>query len=124
MNKAAAMLSGVRDLLEFQKFNRALEEIWGVIGEANKYVDAMAPWVLRKQDPNRMCTVLYVLAETIRLIGFVIQPFMPKSAEKILDLIAVDPSCRDFKDFDKPLASGTTLPTPEPVFPRFIEDSK
>ena len=124
MNKAAAMLSGVRDLLEFQKFNRALEEIWGVIGEANKYVDAMAPWVLRKQDQNRMCTVLYVLAETIRLIGFVIQPFMPKSAEKILDLIAVDPSCRDFKDFDKPLASGTTLPTPEPVFPRFIEDSK
>ena len=49
--------------------NRALELIWEVCGDANRYVDAQAPWTLRKTDPARMATVLWVLAETLRRLG-------------------------------------------------------
>ena len=124
LKKGSVMLVVMRDQLDNQKFNRALEEIWSVIGEANKYVDAMAPWALRKEDPNRMCTVLYVLAEIIRYIGLVVQPFMPDASCKILDLLAVDKTKREFKDFDETLVAGTSLPMPEPVFPRFVEDGQ
>ena len=49
---------------------------------------------------------------------------MPDSGCKILDLLAVDQTKREFKDFEEALLVGTPLPMPEPVFPRFIEDGQ
>ena len=67
----------------------ALEAIWQVVGEANRYVDEQAPWALHKTDPARMATVLYVLAETMRQLAILVQPFMPHSMAKMLDQLAV-----------------------------------
>jgi methionyl-tRNA synthetase len=50
-----------------------------------------------------------------------VQPFMPDSAGKILDQLAVPAAERAFASFDKELASGTALPAPQGVFPRFVE---
>ena len=58
-----------RGAMELQAIHRMLEAVWAVVGEANRYVDAQAPWALRENDPARMNTVLYVLADVIRILG-------------------------------------------------------
>jgi len=67
---------------------------------------------------------LYVLAETIRHLGLYIQPFMPDSAAKMLDLLAIPENARDFDHVgpDHALTAGMALPKPEPVFPRFVDE--
>ncbi len=66
-------------------FNRAMQSVWAVIGLANKYIVTSEPWVLAK-DPaktDRLNTVLYSLAETLRLIGLVLAPVMPETSLKM-----------------------------------------
>jgi methionyl-tRNA synthetase len=124
LDGAAALLPGVRALLDKDMaFHAALAEIWRVVGDANRYVDAQAPWALRKTDPARMATVLYVVAETVRRLGILVQPYMPDSAGRLLDQIAVPDDARTFAALDRALVSGTPLPKPEGVFPRFVEET-
>jgi methionyl-tRNA synthetase len=108
-----------------QQFHKALEAIWLVVTEGDRYVDEQAPWKLKKTDPARMGTVLYVLAETIRHIGLLVLPFMPESGAKILDQLAVGEGDRSFAALgpEHALKSGTDLPKPEGVFPRFEEET-
>jgi methionyl-tRNA synthetase len=122
LGRARGLLAVVRAEMEEQAFHRALTGIWEVIADANRYVDAQAPWALAKTDPARRDTVLWVLAETIRRVTLVVQPFMPASAGKILDQLAVKD--RSFAAFDTELTSGTELPKPQGVFPRFVETPK
>src|SRR5262249_23292921 len=124
LDRAKGLLAAVRGELNEQAFHRALIAIWEVIADANRYVDAQAPRALAKTDPARRHTVLWVLAETIRRVTFLVQPFMPDSAGKILDQLAVTPSDRAFTSFDKELVPGSALPAPQGVFPRFVEPAK
>ena len=118
------LVDEVRAFMLQQSFHRALEAIWRVVGQANRYVDEQAPWALRKTDPARMATVLYVLAETIRHLGILTQPFMPDSCGRILDQLAVPQGARSFDVLGEKgrLIPGTALPKPEGVFPRYVED--
>ncbi len=120
---ARAVLPIVRGHLQEQAFHRALEAIWEVIGAANRYVDEQAPWTLKKTDPPRMATVLYMLAETIRHLAIVTQPFMPQASARILDQLAVPADERGFEHLaDRhALVPGRELPKPEGVFPRHVE---
>lgn len=122
LGQAAELLEKCRAAFDVQQFHTALVALWEVISAANRYVDAQAPWELRKNDPPRMATVLYVLAETIRRLGILVQPFMPQSAARILDQIAVPEGARSFDALDIALVAGTALPKPSPVFPRFVDD--
>jgi methionyl-tRNA synthetase len=119
--QAAGVLNRAREAFEVQQFHAALAAIWDVVGAANRYVDAQAPWALRKTDPARMATVLYVLAETIRQLGILVQPVMPRAGAMILDLVAAAPDARDFAALPKRLEPGAALPPPAPVFPRYVE---
>ncbi len=121
LDRAKGLLAIVRAEFEEQAFHRALTSIWEVIADANRYVDAQAPWVLAKTDPVRRDTVLWVLAETIRRVTLLVQPFMPDSAARILDQLAVPAESRAFAAFDDELKSGVLLPKPQGVFPRFVE---
>src|SRR5579883_2695612 len=103
---------------------RALEGLWDVVAAADRYVDEMAPWSLRKTDVARMGTVLYVLAEAIRHLAIFVQPVVPGSASRLLDQLALPAGARDFASLARPLAPGTKLPKPEGVFPRYIEAEK
>lgn len=111
-----------RHMADFE-IHHALTAIWDVVGEANRYFAAQEPWALRKTDIERMRTVLYVTAEVIRRVGILVQPVIPESAEKLLDLLAVSSDQRDFSfvSDDARLVPGTALPAPEPVFPRYVE---
>jgi methionyl-tRNA synthetase len=124
LSSAHALLPALRPLMKAQLFHKALEAVWQVIGDANRYVDEQAPWALRKTDPARMGTVLYVLAEVIRHLALLVQPVMPQSGGRILDQIAVPAGERTFAALgpDHALEPGTGLPKPEGVFPRFVDE--
>jgi methionyl-tRNA synthetase len=117
---AAKLLPGLRDHMSRQEFHKALQAILAAVGEADSYIDANAPWALGKTDPARMATVLYVLAETIRNVAIVLQPFTPDAAAKILDQLAVAADSRAFANLGEKsaLVPGTSLPAPRGVFPR------
>lgn len=117
-------LPRARAAVHDQRLHAALAEIWGVIGDANRYVDSQAPWSLRKTDPGRADTVLYVLAEAIRRIGLMVSAFLPASGARILDQLAVAPENRTFAAFGSAhaLAPGTQLPKPAAVFPRMSDE--
>ncbi len=91
-------------------------------GAANEYIDKEAPWKLKKEDPARMNAVLYYLAESIRCIAIMLQPFTPDAAAKLLDQLAVPENQRLFKHLapEYALIPGTELPKPEGVFPRLM----
>ncbi len=117
------LVETVRPLMDRQAFHEALEAIWQVVRAANVYVDHQAPWALRKSDPARMATVLFVLAETIRHLGLVTSPYMPETSGKILDQLAIPSDARTFAHTGEAgtLKAGTTLPRPEGLFPRYVE---
>jgi methionyl-tRNA synthetase len=100
-----------------------LADIWAVIGDANRYFASEAPWVLRKSDPARMATVLYVTAEALRSFGILCQPVLPAAASALLDLVAVAPDARGFDRLGEGgrLVPDTRLPPPAPIFPRYVE---
>ena len=120
---ATDVLGAVRDEFERQAFHRGLEAIWKIVGDANRYVDAQAPWALRKTDPERMATVLFVLADVIRRLAILVQPIMPDAASSMLDQLAVPADGRSFGTLghDPGVIPGADLPKPSPVFPRYVE---
>jgi methionyl-tRNA synthetase len=94
------------------------------VAEANRYFASEEPWAKKKTDPARMETILYVTAETLRRLAIPLQPFIPDSAGKLLDLLGVGPDERDFAHAGETnaLQEGAPLPPPAPVFPRWVEE--
>jgi methionyl-tRNA synthetase len=117
------LLVKLRAAVDTQAFHEAIEHLWVVIRAANAYVDRQAPWKLAKEDPARMGTVLYLLAETVRKLAILTQPLMPESSGKLLDQLAVPADARMFEALasGRELKPGTALPAPQGVFPRFVE---
>ncbi|MEW5693376.1 MAG: methionine--tRNA ligase [Candidatus Hydrogenedentota bacterium] len=69
--------------------NKALEEIWKCIKLLNQYIDHQAPWNLYKKDAiERLKTVLYIVVDSLRRLAILLQPFIPESAERMLDCLA------------------------------------
>jgi len=114
----------VRDHLDKQEFHKAIETIVGLSNSANSYIDSEAPWTLKKNNEiDRMNTVLFILCEAIRALGLLLLPFIPDSAHKMLDAIAVPENQRNFAAYGRAgeCKPGTPLPPPAPIFPRFEE---
>ncbi len=100
-----------------------LAEIWRVVAEANRYFAGQEPWMLRKSDPARMATVLAVTADVLRHVAIWTQPFMPGKMSGLLDALGVADGDRTFAaTASEGVASGTPLPPPVGLFPRFVED--
>jgi methionyl-tRNA synthetase len=101
----------------------ALGEIWAVVAEANRYFAGQEPWKLGKSDPARRDAVLYVTAETLRIVGILCQAFIPGSAARLLDLLSVRANERDFSHAtpEHRLFAGVELPPPSAIFPRYVE---
>ena len=123
LDAAAALPDAVRASLDRQAFHEALDEVWKVVRAANAYVDHQAPWTLRKTDPVRMSAVLRVLADTLRAIATVLQPFMPDAMGRMLDQLGVPPDQRQLAALSVPLPDGVALPAPQGVFPRHVENA-
>jgi methionyl-tRNA synthetase len=120
---ADALVGKARDAMATQQLHQVLNAVWAVVADANRYFAGEAPWALAKTDPERQGTVLYVTAEVLRQIAILAQPFMPESAAKLLDLLGVSSAERDFSFLSggHRIAAGTKVPTPAPVFPRYVD---
>jgi methionyl-tRNA synthetase len=117
------MIDKAREAMKTQQLHQVLNAVWAVVAEANRYFAGQAPWALAKTDPARQGTVLYVTAEVIRQVAILAQPFMPGSAAKLLDLLAIPPGERQFHELGgaRRIAAGAALPAPSPVFPRYVD---
>jgi methionyl-tRNA synthetase len=120
---ADGLIDVCRAAMKEQQIHQTLNAVWAVVADANRYFAAAAPWELRKSDPKRMGTVLYVTAEVLRQVAILVLPAMPGAGAKLLDMLAVEESARNFAALGAAgcLTSGTGLPAPAPVFPRYVE---
>ncbi len=121
--QADGMLAKAREALERQLINKYLEAVWDVVAEANRYFAGEAPWALKKTDPARMGTVLYVTAEIVRQAGILAQAAMPGSCARMLDQLALTADERSFAALGAAgrLKAGAKLGALAPVFPRYVE---
>jgi methionyl-tRNA synthetase len=123
LEEADGLVEKCRRAVDDQQLHVALNAIWSLVAEANRYFAASAPWELRKTNPTRMGTVLYVTAETVRQVAILVQPVMPDSAARLLDLLGVADERRRFAELGEGgrLSPGTELPAPRAIFPRYVD---
>ena len=121
--EADRMIGLARSAMATQQIHQALNAVWAVVAEANRYFAGEAPWALAKTDPKRQATVLYVTAEVVRQIAILAQPAMPQASSKLLDILGIpdDSDSRNFAALSHRIKPGVVLPAPAPVFPRYIE---
>ncbi len=123
LGQATTALDEARDAMKEQKIHAALAAVFNGVAEADRYFAGEAPWALKKTDPARMETVLWTTAEVVRRLAIQMQPAIPTSAGKLLDLLAIPVDERDFVHVSGAyeLKPGTQLPAPQGVFPRYVE---
>jgi len=121
LTAARGMIDKSRQFMRTQQLHQVLNTVWAVVAETNRYFASEAPWALAKTNPTRQGTILLVTAEVLRQVGILCQPFMPTSAGRLLDLLGIPPDKRQFSALGTPIVSGTKLPTPTAIFPRYIE---
>ncbi len=100
-------------------------EVWlKAVFACNQYIDAQAPWALRKTDPDRMLAVLGALYQAIRDLAIAILPVIPASAGRLLDQMGIAAEDRTFaavanrESYEALAKSGFKLELPKPIFPR------
>jgi methionyl-tRNA synthetase len=120
---ADGMIVTAREHMQGLALHQVLNAIWAVVADANRYFAGEAPWAKAKTDPKRQGTILYVTAEILRQVAILAQPFVPSSAGKMLDLLAIPPAARGFDRLGPSgrIEAGVSLPPPAPVFPRYVE---
>ena len=104
----------------------ALDEIWALIGRANKYIDETTPWILSKDESKkeRLGTILYNLSETLRIVSVLISPFLPETSIKINEQLNIELTTWDsIKSFDGTRA-GSKIVKGEAIFPRIDVEAK
>jgi len=130
--RADALLGEARRHMKSFLIHLYVGAVFDVVAEANRYFANAAPWALAKSDPARMRLVLYVTAEVLRIAAILLQPIMPDSMGKLLDLLNVPPDARSFAalevgdaagrlDAPHRLEPGRALPPPIAIFPRYVE---
>lgn len=99
----------------------ALAEIWKLVGACNKYIDVTAPWLLAKTEGGRerLKTVLYNLAECLRIIGILLKPFLTSTPQKMFDQLGVSGEKADYAALAwGGSVPGTRVKKSEALFPR------
>lgn len=126
------VLVNVEKRMNEYQFSEALKEIWKFISRMNKYIDECEPWKLAKDEASkdRLSTVMYNLVEGLYKIAALISPFMPDTAQKMLNQLGLEVDAEKMKLEDikawGAYPVGGKLNAAEPIFPRveFEEEPK
>jgi methionyl-tRNA synthetase len=120
---ADALHVASRAAMATQQIGVMLNAVFEVVADANRYFAGQEPWTLRKTDPARFETVLFVTADVIRQVGILLLAVMPDSAGRLLDQLAIPADRRTFAYLGAVgrLEAGAALPAPAGVFPRYVE---
>ncbi len=119
---AAEVASSVERFIDRLDFKGALEEIWQLLGTANKYIDEEAPWQTVRTDPARAGTVLYNTLEAVRVATILLSPWLPTASAKVWEQLGITAplAAQRLRDAAKwgGLAAGTRVKPGAPIFPR------
>ena len=104
----------------------AMDAIWVLVTRSNKYVEEAAPWVVAKAARNgeagaaeRLDSILYTLAEAVRVIGAALEPFLPETATLIAEQLGVEREQPWLERLEWGLlAPGAEVGTAKPIFPK------
>jgi len=100
-------------------FDKAIQAVIDFANLVNKNFNDTAPWNLLKQGKiSEMQKSLHETAESLRLIAILLLPFVPVSANKILDLLNIENSARNFASLTHTIKAGHQINEPKAVFPR------
>ena len=108
--------------MDAMEINSAIKGVWALISRANKYIDETAPWILAKDEAKaaRLQTVMYNLAETLRVVAILVAPFIPSTSPKIYTQLGLEVPAEFLltdAEFGK-IADGTKVQKGEPLYPR------
>ncbi|CAM3642917.1 methionine--tRNA ligase [Marinicrinis lubricantis] len=118
-----SVISEVEEAMERMEFSIALISIWKLVSFTNKYIDLTQPWVLAKDESLKaeLASVMYHLAESLRITSIMLQPFMTKTPAKIWAQLGIQPGAATAWDsiytFGQ-LPEGAEVQKAEPIFPR------
>ena len=112
-----------RQHMDELQFSLALQDVWQLVGECNRYIDVNAPWVLVKTDDGkeRLKTVMYVLCECIRIVAILIAPTMPRTPARIYEQLGIaEGELTGWESASRfgLLPAGTKVQKGEALFPR------
>lgn len=123
VDTAQATVIKVEETMENMEFSIALSSIWQLIGRANKYIDETLPWNIAKDETRKaeLGSVMYHLAESLRIVSILIQPFLTQAPAKIWQQLGIEAgeltTWESAKVFGTLLAH-TQLYKGDPIFPR------
>ncbi|MFG6117416.1 methionine--tRNA ligase [Halobacillus sp. MO56] len=113
----------VEENLENMEFSVALSQLWTFVSRTNKYIDETQPWVLAKDESKkeRLGNVMAHLAESLRHIAIMLQPFLTQTPEKIFKQLGIEQE--ELKQWDSlsqigMIPAGTKVQKDDPIFPR------
>jgi methionyl-tRNA synthetase len=111
------------EAMEKMEFSIALTSIWQLVSRANKYIDETQPWTLAKDESRKgeLASVMVHLAETLRRIGILLQPFLTRTPNALLQQLGIqDTALKTWESLEKfgAIPSGTKVQKDAPLFPR------
>ncbi|MBE0584586.1 MAG: methionine--tRNA ligase, partial [Desulfofustis sp.] len=124
-DQARTMVADYRKQMDDFAFHRGLQAVWEFVGAANRYIVKNEPWALAKQQEQRarLDTVLYHLAESLRLLALVLQPVMPETAGKMRTALGIADGTTPMRTLPEGgfwglIPTGTTIAALDSLFPR------
>ncbi len=119
---AREVVAAVEPRIDRLDFKGALEQIWRLLGTANKYIDEEAPWQTVRTDPARAGTVLYNTLEAVRIATILLTPWLPTATARVWDQLGITAPLANQRLADAArwggLPSGTQVRPGAPIFPR------
>ena len=127
---AEQVIREYQEAMDRLEISTALVALWKLVDRANKYIDEQAPWALARDEAKagQLRSVLYSLAESLRILGVALTPFLIHTPERIWEQLGLDPAQVRTLPWEQAIAWGGLQPgTPirrgNPLFPR-IETPK
>ena len=127
--KTGEVVAEVRKLYNELAYNKILQKIWELVDTTNQFIDKTGPWNLAKTDEGkeRLKTVMYNSAESLRVLGILLNPFMPQSTESLMKQLGIETAIEEqgmgsINDWGG-LKSGIQTQKAKQLFPR-IEDKQ
>lgn len=131
INEAVETVADYKKYMDDMKISDSIKLVWSFISRSNKYIDETTPWVLGKDENKKaeLNRVLYDLAECLRIISVMIEPFMPITAHKMWTQLNIAEKFENIRISDIEVWGKTIIETkinkPEQLFPRIeIEKEK
>jgi len=119
---AVEVASSIERFIDRLDFKGALEEIWRLLGTANKYIDEEAPWQAVRTDRARAGTVLSNTLEAVRIATILLSPWLPTATARVWEQLGIGASLQTQRLDDARrwggLAAGTRVSPGAPIFPR------